>query len=112
MLQKEQECRADVIICDRILLDVVAYTERISPKQANTMRKFVEDYITSYDLIFYMEPTIGYLSEDGVRSTDQSFQMQIKDLIDDEIKIMKVPVVKCRDAKERLDRVLLLLEEK
>jgi thymidylate kinase len=94
MIRREQECCSDVIICDRTLLDVIAYTERIAPDTAKSMRNFVRNYIRSYDVIFYIEPKEGYLTKDGTRSTDKKFQAEIKKLIDEELQNMDVETTK------------------
>jgi predicted ATPase len=109
MLKREQESKADIIVCDRTLLDVIAYTERISPRYAEMMERFVDKYCATYDIIFYMEPNPKYLKKDGVRSVDLKFQQDIKDIIDRKITTLGVPVIKANE-EQRLSMVLRILE--
>jgi nicotinamide riboside kinase len=120
MIRREMECKADILVCDRTLLDVVAYTRRVDERYASMMRAFVRLYIPTYDMIFYMEPKSEYFKSDGVRSTDRTFQREIKELIELELKEMNLKVyheppiltpVMNGDSKFRLEAALRALED-
>lgn len=108
LLKKEQESRNEVVICDRTLLDVFAYLYRVSNYVGNELRPFVKGYMYTYNVIFYMRPTEGYLKEDGQRSVNKEFQKEIKDIIDVELEEMEVDVVEDSNQDERIDAVMEL----
>lgn len=101
-LRREQEAKADIVVCDRTLIDVLAYTKRISEHVYRELEPFVDGYSKTYDIIFYMEPKEGYLKEDGKRSINVAFQKEIKVILDNIIKDLNIPVIKIDDRKERL----------
>jgi predicted ATPase len=111
MLKREQECKADIVVCDRTLIDVIAYTKKVSDFYAGMMRRFVESYVVTYDAIFYMGPNPDYLKDDNFRSVNLQFQQEIKELIDDEIQSLGVPIIR-GDSKKRLTTVMYMAEVK
>lgn len=111
LLKKEQESHDEVTICDRTLLDVFAYLYRISNYVGNELRPFVKGYMCTYDVIFYMYPTEGYLREDGKRSVNKEFQKEIKDIIDIELEEMEIDVVENSDQEERVSIVMELCND-
>lgn len=82
MMKKELESKSNVVVCDRTLLDVLAYTQRVNPVMAEKMEPFIKEYLKGYSIIFYMRPKEGYLREDGRRSINLKFQQDIKEVID------------------------------
>ena len=101
MLLEEVESKADITIYDRTLLDVFEYTFRISHDDAELLRPFIQEWMKTYDLLFYMEPRIGYLKDDGKRSTSKEFQKMIKDMMETDIEAMQLPVVKIKTCPQR-----------
>ena len=79
----EQEIveKNDIIICDRTLLDAFAYSIRADPNFFRTLEPFIESYMGTYDVIFYMPIHKGWLKKDGVRDVDPKFQKDINDRI-------------------------------
>jgi hypothetical protein len=111
MLKQELESKAQIIVCDRTLLDVLAYTKNACDITAKHLETFVHRYMTTYDAIFYMYPRETYLKDDGRRSVNLAFQKKIEDIIDYYITSMHLPV-KDKTEKERKEEVLLLLRSK
>lgn len=85
MMKKELESKSNVVVCDRSLLDVLAYTQRVNPLMANRMEPFIREYLKSYNVLFYMQPKEGYLREDGRRSVNLKFQQEIEEILIDMI---------------------------
>lgn len=81
-LSKEIELSAiyDIIVCDRSLVDAVAYSYTIGDQDLiNSMINLAEQYINSYDKIFFKTiENNNYLVEDGTRDIDKNFQKDIE----------------------------------
>lgn len=111
MMERELESKAEITICDRTLLDVLVYTERVAPPVANDLKPFIAGFMKSYDVIFYMDINKDFLIDDGIRSTNKEFQNEIKELLDLNIDALDVEVVRLDSDKERLDFVLEMIEK-
>jgi thymidylate kinase len=111
MLKQELESKAQIIVCDRTLLDVLAYTKNACDITAKHLETFVHKYMTTYSAIFYMYPREAYLKDDGRRSVNLAFQKKIEEIIDHYITSMHLPV-KDKTEKERKEEVLSLLRSK
>jgi len=85
-LEIEKALRADVLVCDRSVLDNFAYYVRrfgrIS-EEAQALHSYCRAWMNSYDLLIRL-PITEKLASDGFRSTDQHFQREI-DLLCDEL---------------------------
>jgi len=111
MLKKEVEAKAPIVICDRTLIDVYAYTYRVNKDIAELLAPFINSYSKTYDIIFYMKPVKEYLVADGTRSVNKLFQKEIKDIIDKYISDWNIPVKYLTTDEERLDVVKESLDE-
>jgi thymidylate kinase len=85
-LEIEKAPRADVLVCDRSVLDNFAYYARrygTKGEEAEALRSYCGSWMRSYDLLVRL-PVSEALAPDGFRSTDADFQREI-DLLCDEL---------------------------
>jgi hypothetical protein len=84
-LEIEKSARADILVCDRSVLDNFAYYVRrysADGNEAQTLGAYCRSWIQTYDLLVRLtiaEP----LAPDGFRSTDRGFQKEIDRLCDE-----------------------------
>ncbi|MEN3332782.1 MAG: hypothetical protein V7641_2147 [Blastocatellia bacterium] len=84
-LEIEKRPRAEVLICDRSVLDNFAYYARLygtTGEQAEALFAYCCAWMKTYDLLVRL-PAIAPLTDDGFRSTDAQFQHEIERLCDD-----------------------------
>lgn len=85
-LEIEKAPRADVLVCDRSVLDNFAYYVRrygSTSEQAEALGSHCRSWMKSYDLLVRL-PIAQALAADGFRSTNEQFQREI-DLLCDEL---------------------------
>ena len=85
-LEIEKSPRADVLVCDRSVLDNFAYyVRRYGDKggEAEALAAYCRAWMRTYDLLVRL-PITEALAPDGFRSTDEKFQREI-DLLCDEL---------------------------
>lgn len=85
-LELEKAPRADVLVCDRSVLDNFAYYVRrygSKGEQAEALGMYCRSWMKTYDLLVRL-PIAQALAADGFRSTNEDFQREI-DLICDEL---------------------------
>lgn len=85
-LEIEKSPRADVLVCDRSVLDNFAYYARRfgrKGEEAEALGSYCRSWMNTYDLLVRLPITEG-LAPDGFRSTDTKFQREI-DLLCDEL---------------------------
>src|SRR5262245_13854851 len=83
-LEIEKSPRADVLVCDRSVLDNFAYFVRRygeSGREAEALASYCRAWMASYDLLIRL-PISQSLAADGFRSTDEQFQREIDVLCD------------------------------
>ena len=83
-LEIEKSARADVVICDRSVLDNFAYYIRrygTSSPRYEALSRFCTYWMTTYDFLVRL-PLSSPPSDDGFRSTDPRFQAEIDELCD------------------------------
>lgn len=84
-LEIEKTPRADVLVCDRAVLDNFAYYVRRfgqSGDEARALGAYCLSWMSSYDLLVRL-PITHPLAADGFRSTDVNFQHEIDRLCDE-----------------------------
>lgn len=84
-LEIEKRPRAEVLICDRSVLDNFAYYARLygtNGAEAEALLAYCRAWMTTYDLLVRL-PATAPLTDDGFRSTDVSFQHEIERLCDE-----------------------------
>jgi hypothetical protein len=84
-LEIEKSPRADVLVCDRSVLDNFAYyLRRFGPEggEANALRSYCAAWMETYDLLVRL-PVNQLPAWDGFRSTDLAFQHEIDRLCDE-----------------------------
>ena len=85
-LEIEKSARADVLVCDRAVLDNFAYYVRrygSAGEEAESLSVYCRSWMRTYDLLVRL-PIVEALAPDGFRSTDSQFQFEI-DLLCDEL---------------------------
>jgi thymidylate kinase len=85
-LEIEKAPRADVLVCDRSVLDNFAYYVRRygnKSEEADALGVYCRSWMRTYDLLVRL-PVVEALAPDGFRSTDTGFQREI-DLLCDEL---------------------------
>jgi nicotinamide riboside kinase len=83
-LEIEKSPRADILVCDRSVLDNFAYYVRRyseSGNEAEALGAYCRSWIETYDLLVRL-PIGPALAADGFRSTDEDFQREIDRLCD------------------------------
>ena len=101
-IKREMGSNAQITVCDRTLLDIIVYMMRIEDRFSGSLRWFINLYMQTYDVMFYMDTKEGFLVDDGVRSINKEFQDEIKKMIDKEIEILEIPVSYVKTTDERL----------
>jgi hypothetical protein len=84
-LEIEKSPRADVLVCDRSVLDNFAYYLRrfgAEGREAAALRRYCEAWMETYDLLVRL-PINQLPAWDGFRSTDLAFQLEIDRLCDE-----------------------------
>jgi nicotinamide riboside kinase len=79
----QAEAKADVVFCDRAVLDNYCYMRRAftgAPPET-VLEELVRSWTTTYDALFKV-PIVGDPRFDGVRDTDLAFQREIDGSID------------------------------
>ncbi len=82
-LEIEKTPRADILVCDRSVLDNFAYYLRLfgDSEDARALEAYCRAWMKTYDLLVRL-PVTNPLSADGFRSTDVEFQHEIDHLCD------------------------------
>jgi hypothetical protein len=84
-LEIEKSPRADVLVCDRAVLDNFAYYVRRfgdTGPEAQALGTFCRSWMETYDLLVRL-PIMRPPAADGFRSTDETFQREIDRLCDE-----------------------------
>jgi len=84
-LEIEKSSRADVLVCDRAVLDNFAYYVRRygnAGDDAESLGFYCRSWMRTYDLLIRL-PIVEPLAPDGFRSTDSQFQIEIDRLCDE-----------------------------
>jgi nicotinamide riboside kinase len=88
----QAEAKADVVFCDRAVLDNFCYMRRAftgGPSEA-VLEGLVRSWTTTYDALFKV-PIVGDPRFDGVRDTNLAFQREIDDSIEQTLAAWSVP---------------------
>jgi nicotinamide riboside kinase len=103
-ITREQSAKGKTFISDRTVLDPYCYGLRIDYDFFSKLRSFVEEYMKTYDLIFYVEPNDEYLIDDGTRSTNKDFRNEFNKIIKTELSIMDInyQIIKSTDVDDVL----------
>jgi len=72
-----------LVVCDRSVLDNFAYLERACGfSYSRALEAWVYEWLDTYDLLIKVPLANTAIQEDGVRSTDAQFAIEIDQLID------------------------------
>jgi nicotinamide riboside kinase len=113
----QAEAKADVVFCDRAVLDNFCYMRRAfagAPDEA-VLEALVRSWTTTYDALFKV-PIVGDPRFDGVRDTDLAFQREIDGSIEHTLAAWSVPHIALDPARRDewgalvLDALLLRLK--
>ncbi len=90
----EAEAKAEVVVCDRAVLDNFCYYKRASATSGvdPSLKMLVKSWTPTYDFLFRV-PVLGDLRFDGVRDTDRLFQKEIEELLDETLAGWGIPCV-------------------
>ena len=90
----QAEAKAEVVVCDRAVLDNYCYLKRAAPGEPHvrTLETLVRAWLPTYDALFRV-PIVGDPSFDGVRDTDLAFQHDIDALLLATLEEWEVPFV-------------------
>jgi nicotinamide riboside kinase len=90
----QAEAKADVVCCDRSVLDNYCYLKRAAAGDplVEVLGHLVRAWTETYDVLFRV-PVLGDLRFDGVRDTDLAFQHDIDTLIAATLREWNVPHV-------------------
>jgi len=77
----EYENLYDIVVCDRSIVDCIAYTYVVGLYElGEKMKTLIDDYIKTYDKIYFKAIVNNpYLCEDGARSCNKEFQQLVED---------------------------------
>lgn len=87
--------KIDNTISDRCLLDTLVYAVYLNKKgvvsedTVKILSELWKRFQYSFDIIFYIEPEFK-LVEDEIRSVNQEFQIEIKEIFDDFIRVLEL----------------------
>ena len=90
----QAEAKAEVVVCDRAVLDNYCYLRRAAPGEPHVkvLEGLVRAWLPTYDVLFRV-PIVGDPSFDGVRDTDLAFQHDIDALLLATLEEWEVPFV-------------------
>ncbi|MEL7058504.1 MAG: ATP-binding protein [Acidobacteriota bacterium] len=96
--------RAELVICDRSVLDNFVYL-RLSSGPHAELDRLVSWWTSTYDLLVHV-PIVGGLRADGLRSTDPTFQRAVDEELRREITTRRLDVLDLRgvEREEWLER--------
>lgn len=70
----------DIVICDRSIVDGIAYTYFIDKSLSISFLDMAEKFINTYHKIYFkLVKNNDYLIDDGVRATDKKYQKDVED---------------------------------
>lgn len=101
----EQERVSDIVVCDRSVIDVLAYTDCLNEQINDTnrgyidaMKGFVDTYSLTYAMLFKISWSFNMgCTYDPIRIGDNAFQRQIRDRIDHHISRLDIPYIELKD---------------
>jgi nicotinamide riboside kinase len=113
----QAEAKADVVFCDRAVLDNFCYMRRAftGARDEAVLESLVRSWTGTYDALFKV-PIVGDPRFDGVRDTDLAFQREIDGAIEQTLAAWEVPHVALDPARrdawgaQVLDALLLRLK--
>lgn len=90
----QAEAKADVVFCDRAVLDNFCYMKRAftGAPEEKVLEELVRSWTRTYDHLFKV-PIVGDPRFDGVRDTDLAFQHEIDRAIQQTLSVWGVPHV-------------------
>lgn len=93
LITREQSSKGEVLIGDRTILDVFAYSYRVDPEFFEPFKPFIKKYMETYDIVFYLPPNDSFLINDGFRSVNKEFRDEIDKILKDLITELNIKVI-------------------
>lgn len=118
LIEEVKQARgAEFLICDRTVVDHLAYSSVLFPETTLTIEyrvvlEAVRAWVSEYDAIFKL-PIEFAVEDDGVRESDVKFQNEIDRKIDELYSLFDVsPVVVTGSVEQRADQINKSLSER
>lgn len=89
----------DVLLCDRSVLDGYVYYLNLFGEN-KLVEQFIKEKIQTYDQLWYVSTEFTILKADGVRDTDQDYQLEIANQFQSLIKKLGISVYKFKSIEE------------
>jgi nicotinamide riboside kinase len=107
----EHSREADVLVCDRSILDHWAYTKalfskEIPPDIEHVLTDFLKKHLRSYDLLAYV-PIEFAVQDDGIREGDSDFQANIDSIIHESLVHWAIPFIVIRGSADARSSALI-----
>lgn len=109
-LTREQSAKGQILISDRTLLDCFAYSVWAEPQFFKTLKPFIKVYMSTYDMIFYLNANDEYLIDDGIRSTNKTFRDDIDNIMIQLIEELGVCTYEGNDMKKKVLNYIKILQ--
>jgi nicotinamide riboside kinase len=93
----EESDRNDVLVCDRTVLDCLAYSKDCGFfGQVQSLMPYAREWLDTYDTIYFLRPNNTPISADGFRATDPAYQQRIDRILHAWVTELKLPVVEAK----------------
>lgn len=95
MVAELEGMKNDVLVCDRTLLDNLAYSKKLGFDHIlDDFLKISIRWMPTYEKVYWLRPNINFVcADDNVRSTDIDFQKQIDQILAGWIKEFDINVI-------------------
>ena len=97
----EATLRNDILICDRTVLDSLAYSLVAGlPEMVDLYLPLAAKWMQTYGQIYFLRPNGQAIADDGVRYTDLAGQAEIDSILQGWVEEYKIPVL-CWPVKKK-----------
>lgn len=90
----EAEKDHDIVICDRSVLDPLMYARASFNCMVFNLQDFIDDWMQTYDKIYFVYPDMQEIVADGVRDTNLEFRDKVHYEFQRYMQTMHLPNVK------------------
>jgi len=78
----ELSARFDILVCDRTIFDILAYTHYVDPRLGRGLFRALLPYARTYNVIYFKHlKGNDFLQDDGLRDTDPAFRRFIDECL-------------------------------
>jgi nicotinamide riboside kinase len=107
----EEEEKSEILTCDRSVLD--SYCYYVSKfGQSSALEPLIRQHLKTYDLIVHIPIRNGFLQQDKMRSTNETFQKEIDNTVKKYLQKFKIPHLEIspeKTNKEIVEKVISLI---